>query len=197
MADPVDSETRLKIDGKLEEMATEVEEVRKWIEAVTELEMEGTFDEWLRSGVILCEVLNKIKPGVIRKINKGKMPFVQMENISNFLKVIKAMGVKESDCFDTVDLYRGADVAKVIQTIYAFGSHLQFAFPSYKGPQLGVKVARKNVRTFTETQLAASRNEPSKMNQGSSTTMQRSEVSKQGITFGNDASTRTAPYPSQ
>lgn len=27
-------------------------------------------DEWLRSGVVLCKLINKIAPGSIRKINK-------------------------------------------------------------------------------------------------------------------------------
>jgi len=33
------------------------------------------------------------------------MPFKQMENISNFLKACRALGVAEHDLFETVDLY--------------------------------------------------------------------------------------------
>lgn len=37
--------------------------------------------------------MNKIKPGSIKKINHGKLPFMQMENINNFLNAAKAIGV--------------------------------------------------------------------------------------------------------
>ena len=173
---------------KLEEMKPAMAEAQEWIEAVTETKMEGSFEDWLRSGVILCQLANKIAPGVIRRVNKQKMPFMQMENISNFLRVIKAMGVPEESCFDTVDLFKGSDIGKVVQTVHAFGSHVQTNYKKYTGPQLGVKLASQNKREFTAEQLAHAKVATSKINQGSSNTMERSEISKQGITFGNASS---------
>ena len=38
-------------------------------------------------GVLLCKVMNALEPGVIRKIHASKMPFKQMENISQFMQV--------------------------------------------------------------------------------------------------------------
>ena len=35
------------------------------------------------------------------------MPFKQMENISNFLKACRTLGVAEHDLFETVDLCEG------------------------------------------------------------------------------------------
>mmetsp|Transcript_27250 Transcript_27250/g.83662 ORF Transcript_27250/g.83662 Transcript_27250/m.83662 type:complete len:302 (-) Transcript_27250:413-1318(-) len=170
---------------KLEEMRPAMEEVRAWIEAVTGRECEGTFDEWLRSGVVLCELVNKIRPGSVKKINKSSMPFMQMENVSSFVRAVKAFGVNESDCFDTVDLYNGQDIGKVVQTMYAFGSHIK-SRGLYDGPQIGVKLASANPREFTEAQLVESAKKAnSKINQGSAATMERTEVSKTGITFGN------------
>jgi hypothetical protein len=37
--------------------------------------------------VLLCKVMNALEPGVIRKIHASKMPFKQMENISQFMQV--------------------------------------------------------------------------------------------------------------
>ena len=51
-----------------------------WLKAV----LGDGFDdihESLRSGVALCTLLNKIKPGTIKKINKFNQPYMQMENI--------------------------------------------------------------------------------------------------------------------
>eukprot|EP00633_Aureoumbra_lagunensis_P001000 CAMPEP_0197302754 /NCGR_PEP_ID=MMETSP0890-20130614/51246_1 /TAXON_ID=44058 ORGANISM="Aureoumbra lagunensis, Strain CCMP1510" /NCGR_SAMPLE_ID=MMETSP0890 /ASSEMBLY_ACC=CAM_ASM_000533 /LENGTH=296 /DNA_ID=CAMNT_0042782441 /DNA_START=76 /DNA_END=966 /DNA_ORIENTATION=+ len=182
----LEASVRAAMDRKLQEMKPAMEEARLWIEAVTEERMaDEKFDEWLRSGVILCKLVNKIVPNSVRKVNKGAMPFVQMENISSFIRAIKALGVKPESCFDTVDLYKGQDIAKVIQTIHAFGSVVQTNIKSYNGPQLGVKLSQENKRNFTAEQLAASKMATSKVSQGSAEYMQRSEVLQPGITFGN------------
>ena len=38
-------------------------------------------------GVALGAFANSLKPGSVRGVNKGKIAFMQMENISKFLKV--------------------------------------------------------------------------------------------------------------
>ena len=42
--------------------------------------------EILKDGVILCKLVNVIKPGSVKKINKGHMAFKQMENIDQRLR---------------------------------------------------------------------------------------------------------------
>lgn len=71
-----------------------------WIEAVTEEPVIGTFGDALRDGVQLCKLINTIKPGAVRRVNESKMPFKQMENISNFLKSCRTMGVAEHSLFE-------------------------------------------------------------------------------------------------
>ena len=73
---------------------------------------------WLRSGVVLCTLLNALKPGSIKKISTSNMPFKQMEQISLFLRGIRTLGVQEFEVFDTNDLYRGNDMRKVVQCIH-------------------------------------------------------------------------------
>lgn len=78
---------------------------RDWIEAVTGEKLEGPFGAALKNGQILCKLINAIKPGSVKKIETSAMPFKQMENISNFLRACRNIGVREYELFETVDLY--------------------------------------------------------------------------------------------
>ncbi len=88
-----------KYDPHAEQMA------RDWIEAVTRERVEGSFGTALKNGQILCKLINTIKPGSVKKIEISNMPFKQMENISNFLKSSRTIGIAEYELFETVDLY--------------------------------------------------------------------------------------------
>uniref|UniRef100_A0A914R9X8 Calponin-homology (CH) domain-containing protein n=1 Tax=Parascaris equorum TaxID=6256 RepID=A0A914R9X8_PAREQ len=46
----------------------------------------------------------------------------KMENISNFLEAIKAYGVPEISCFQTVDLYENKQCYKVIECLRALAA---------------------------------------------------------------------------
>ncbi|KAF0979445.1 hypothetical protein FDP41_001788 [Naegleria fowleri] len=128
-------------------------EVRSWIEAVTgEKFASKDFQESLKDGILLCKLINKIKPGAIPKINTSKLPFMQMENIGYFLKAAADMGLQKHDSFMTVDLYEGKNLPQVTQSLYIFGSVVQ-KLPGYKLPRCGLKLAEKREIEFTEEQL--------------------------------------------
>ena len=114
------------------------------------------------------------------------MPFKQMEQISLFLRGIRTLGVQEFEVFDTNDLYRGKDMRKVVQCIHSIGTAVKKS--GWTGPQLGVKIASPNKRDFSEQQLLEARSATSKLTVGSAGFTERSEVLKEGITFGNDQS---------
>ena len=80
-------------------------QVQQWIEAVTGTKFTQPFAQNLKDGQLLCQLINKVKPGTIRKIETSAMPFKQMENVSNFLRACRSLGVAEHDVFETVDLY--------------------------------------------------------------------------------------------
>ena len=181
----LEASVKKQMAAKLEEMKPQMEAAEAWIEAVIGEPMEGTFDEWLRSGVVLCKLLNGVAPGSVKKIATSAMPFKQMENISLFIRGIKKLGVHDSDCFDTNDLYKGQDIGKVVQCVHSLGSVVQKRCKDYAGPQLGVKLADANKREFTEDQLKEARAATSKLSAGSSATMERNDVLKSGITMGN------------
>ena len=141
-----------------------------------------SFAESLKNGQILCTLINTIKPGTIRTIGTSKMPFKQMENISNFLKACRTLGVPEHDLFETVDLYEQKDLGVVVTCIHALGRTVQ---TFYKGPKLGAKQSVKNVRNFTPEQLKGDGG-MTKLAAGSSKTMERSNFNDtNSINFGN------------
>mmetsp|Transcript_108124 Transcript_108124/g.187685 ORF Transcript_108124/g.187685 Transcript_108124/m.187685 type:complete len:379 (+) Transcript_108124:81-1217(+) len=114
------------------------DQVCKWIETLTgETKGERTSHEWLKSGEVLCRLANSVKPGMIKKVNSGSMPFKQMENITFFMNAARRLGVPESSMFGTPDLYEEKNMWSVISCIYAFGGAVQVACPEFKGPNLG------------------------------------------------------------
>jgi len=114
-------------------------EVRTWIEeTLGERLAPGDLMEALRDGVALCKLGNlAVSPGV--KYKASNMPFVQMENISHFLKACEMppLSLPAHDRFLTVDLYDGKDPAQVLQCLAAFSRRANLvnssAFPSTIG----------------------------------------------------------------
>ncbi|CAM9131234.1 unnamed protein product [Ectocarpus sp. 13 AM-2016] len=162
-------------------------QARAWIEAVTGERVVGPFGDALRDGVNICKLVNTIKPGAVRKINESRMPFKQMENISNFLKSCRAMGVAEHSLFETVDLYEGKDIGLVVRCIFALGSAVQGTCPEYTGPTLGAKPHQENKRIFNKQQKQQAKVNASfsKLGMGSAHSMEHNQcISKPGICFG-------------
>lgn len=157
------AETKRKIDSKFDvNLAIEALE---WVAAV--LQDPALFDdrtdnvrqyvqEKLKDGLILCKLINKIRPGSVKKINAGKMPFLKMENIGNFLSGCYAYGVKKEDLFQTADLYEGQNLVQVVLGISALAR--KAASLGYDGPQFGPKESNAAPRSFTDEQLQAGKN---------------------------------------
>lgn len=43
-----------------------------WIEDITGEAFQGDFEDCLRDGVKLCELINKVKPGTVKRVNAYK-----------------------------------------------------------------------------------------------------------------------------
>uniref|UniRef100_A0A8C1NUD8 Calponin n=1 Tax=Cyprinus carpio TaxID=7962 RepID=A0A8C1NUD8_CYPCA len=65
------AEVRSKIAQKYD--LQKEEELRYWIEDVTGMPIGENFQMGLKDGVILCELINKLQPGSIKKINHSKL----------------------------------------------------------------------------------------------------------------------------
>jgi len=86
-----------------------------------------------------------------------------MENISNFLKACRVLGVPEHDLFETVDLYEEKDMGVVVRCIFALGRTIQTTVPSFKGPTLGKKQSSPSPREFSNEQVLRARGEVPKL----------------------------------
>ncbi|XP_013780565.1 myophilin-like [Limulus polyphemus] len=131
-------------------------DILKWIEAILGEKLPpGNFDDVLKDGVILCNLMNKMMPGCIQKINTSGGQFKMMENINRFQDAAKKWGVPEIDVFQTVDLWEKRNIAQVAQCLMALGRAC-YTHPEWNGPCLGPKPSEENKREFTEEQLRAS-----------------------------------------
>jgi len=116
-------------------------EVRKWIEGILgERLPPGDLMDVLRDGVALCKLVNRaVSPGV--KYKASSMPFVQMENISHFLRACEMppLSLPSHDRFLTVDLYDNKDPAQVLQCIAAFSRRANQLSPAAFPMAIGAK----------------------------------------------------------
>ncbi|KAK7944462.1 hypothetical protein WMY93_000190 [Mugilogobius chulae] len=98
------------------------EELRQWIEGVTGCKIEPDFQKGLKSGVILCTLINKLQPNSVKKINQSVLNWHQLENLSNFLSAIKAYGMRPHDTFEATDLFDNCNMTQVQTTLLALAS---------------------------------------------------------------------------
>jgi len=139
------------------------QECLDWIEAVTERKIdypegEGVRDQndfgaVLKNGQILCELVNKLQPGSVKKVNTMNAPFKQRENIEMYLKGCEAYGLVAQDLFQVNDLYENKNLYMVVDNLYAVGGLAQRN--GFDGPILGKKMATENKRAFDEATLKA------------------------------------------
>uniref|UniRef100_A0A4X1V6M2 LIM domain 7 n=1 Tax=Sus scrofa TaxID=9823 RepID=A0A4X1V6M2_PIG len=126
-------------------------EAQRWVEAVTEKNFETKdFRASLENGVLLCDLINKLKPGIIKKINRLSTPIAGLDNINVFLKACEQIGLKEAQLFhpgDLQDLSNRVTVKQeetdrraknVLITLYWLGRKAQNN-PYYNGPHLNLK----------------------------------------------------------
>ncbi|XP_055652691.1 LIM and calponin homology domains-containing protein 1 [Falco peregrinus] len=126
-------------------------EAQKWIEQVTGRSFgEKDFRSGLENGILLCELLNAIKPGLVKKINRLPTPIAGLDNIILFLRGCKELGLKESQLFDPGDLQdtsnrvtiKNTDCSRklknVLVTIYWLGKAAN-SCTSYSGSTLNLK----------------------------------------------------------
>lgn len=94
----------------------------------------GLFD-CLKSGRLLCEVANKVRPGIIPKIHIRPIPLMEQENIKMYLAACERMGMRKADLFVVSDLYEEKYLPAVLQNIICL-SRLASASSTFAGPHL-------------------------------------------------------------
>nr|ADD38566.1 Calponin-3 [Lepeophtheirus salmonis] len=136
-----------------------------WLEAVIEKKVEIPNDEIkdqydfgtvLKDGILLCELINKLNPGSVKKINTLNTPFKHRENIELYLKGCENYGIKPQDLFQVNDLYENKNLYMIVDNLFVIGGLAQKK--GYEGPVIGAKMATSNKRNFDDDVLKAGQN---------------------------------------
>lgn len=137
-----DREKRKSLRGSIRMSGDREADCAAWVQEVTGDERgDRSFHEWLRDGLVLCQLANAIKPGIIKKVHEDASGHFkqsrEMENVSHFICACRDLGVHEKDVFSTVDLYEAKNLKSVQMCLFNLGSasrHVQ----GFAGPYLGV-----------------------------------------------------------
>ncbi|XP_040912479.1 LIM domain only protein 7 isoform X2 [Toxotes jaculatrix] len=126
-------------------------EAQRWIEAVTKKKFgSNDFRSALENGVLLCDLINKIKPGIIKRVNRLPTPIAGLDNLNVFLRACGKLGLKEAQLFHPGDLQdlstrvtvkhqeTNRRLKNVLITIYWLGRRAQ-CDRFYDGPYLNFK----------------------------------------------------------
>ncbi|XP_030582328.1 LIM domain only protein 7b isoform X2 [Archocentrus centrarchus] len=126
-------------------------EAQRWIEEVTgKLFGCSDFRAALENGVLLCDLINQLKPGIIKRVNRLSTPIAGLDNVNVFLKACQKLGLNDSQLFHPGDLQDistrvtlrrdegNRRLKNVLITIYWLGRKAQLD-TFYTGPQLNFK----------------------------------------------------------
>jgi len=97
------------------------EAVRAWLADVLDerIDPDEDLEEILHDGILLCRLINRIKPDCIQSINgHGSTQFLLRDNVNTFLKACRVdLGLPSSVLFDVADLFDGRNMKRVFGTI--------------------------------------------------------------------------------
>ncbi|KAK2457129.1 P-loop nucleoside triphosphate hydrolase superfamily protein with CH (Calponiny) domain-containing protein [Trifolium repens] len=164
---------------KSEEAAFRRYEAAGWLRkmvgvvAAKDLPAEPSEEEFrlgLRSGIILCNVLNKVQPGAVSKVvespvDSGLIPdgaplsaFQYFENVRNFLVAVQEIGIPT---FEASDLEQGGKSSRIVNSVLALKSYSEWKQTGANGvwkfggtikPTITTKsFVRKNSEPFTNS----------------------------------------------
>lgn len=164
-----------KYDKNLEQ------DIAQWIQDETGIQIVGKdFGEELKTGVVLCELVNKFMPGKVKKINKAGGLFRFQENITNFLRVCREVGVNEASLFPTESLAQLKDLNQVLTCVNAFRNVVVFgggnkAKGKWQKPEGDVKKNAIQKKKSKWTVKPGGSSGATLLNQGSAAVMERSQ----------------------
>ena len=105
----------------------EAKDCIEWGEEILErkldisIDTQDDFHSLLKDGSILCQLINAIAPGSVKRVNKRNTPFKERENIELYLKACKEYGVQEGGLFQVNDLYEQDNLYMVVDNLFVLG----------------------------------------------------------------------------
>jgi len=150
----LDAEIYLKLKAK-EDPEWE-SKVGAWIEKVLGKPLIDSKDihTSCKDGVILCELVNKIQPGTIKKINPttGMLKHLaERDNINLYLKACYTLGIDNSSMFTIADLHAKRGIATVLSNIATLShiAHSKFGCTVEPlGPGMSASIVEHSQRSF-------------------------------------------------
>jgi len=109
----MDAEIFLKMEGKRDRVREA--KILEWVELVVKEPIDKS-DGWvsLKSGVILCKLINILKPGTIPKFSTTRLNvLVERENVQAFLRACWQLGMPNGCIFHTSDISTGRGMPQV------------------------------------------------------------------------------------
>ena len=98
----------------------------------------------LRSGTLLCALLEKIKPGAIKLKVASDEQLATMapnranakmrENIGQYVDACAALGLPQRELFITADLFEDKNWKVVLKNIHGLARYCHYDVPGFKGP---------------------------------------------------------------
>lgn len=149
----LDEDLKVLREGKFDQTA--IKDIQNWIylSILKESVPSDSLLDSLKNGVTLCKVANKLMEAdnqtALIKWKENKMPFVQMEQISQFLTFMRQYGVPEDELFQTIDLFEEKDPASVYQALKSLSRYANKRHPDLfpvLGPQLAAKKPRPPIK---------------------------------------------------
>jgi len=110
---------------------------RSVIKDVLKEEKTIEFPDDLKSGKLLCRLINVVRPGMISKIHDAPIPLLERENIQSYLNACAGeyFGIAKHDLFTVSDLYEDKYLLGVIQNLCALAERVK-RLPYFSGPYL-------------------------------------------------------------
>jgi len=171
-------------------LAEHKSELLDWVEAVCgeKVPRDQAFEEVLRDGVILCNMMNKLLPGSIPRVHPSS-PSTRdqwMQNHEAVRLAMRTLGVAEGEIYSATDLTDGNNIKHVVKSLAAL-ARIVSNKPNYQGPEMSLKTPV--LFHWEEQELRVVSPGTSKTGSSSGTSKDKSGSSKRssqvGICLGN------------
>ncbi|PRP81726.1 hypothetical protein PROFUN_10826 [Planoprotostelium fungivorum] len=117
------------------------------------------FAESLKSGVMLCRMINVVSPNSVKKIDERNIPLVMIENINCYLRACWALNVPSSSLFVANDLYTKKNIPQVIANVFTV-ARLASCRSDWKGPIFQTKAASRELKQEQEEERGEAVEQP-------------------------------------
>lgn len=123
-----------------------------WISCVTGMRLDGALQPLLRSGEVLCDFVNALRPGAVAKVARyaeivslhvSSANARMRENISQYIDACAALGLPQRDLFSAADLFESKNFRAVLQHLEGLARFVQHDLPSFRGPCIGRRARKK------------------------------------------------------